>query len=121
MEAVESRPIAARTANHRELILSRSAEEEEEEDEGMEDYGEESGDEDEEGGDEEGGEESEEEGGEEDYGAEDPEEFNPKVKIPHVGLEDKYFLHGEKLRSKFNEVELDSFMRLLNLKPFKQW
>ena len=30
-------------------------------------------------------------------------------------------MHGENLRNKFNEVELDSFMRLLNIKPHKQW
>ena len=36
-------------------------------------------------------------------------------------MEDKYFMHGEKLRNKFNEIELDSFMKLLNVKPFKQW
>lgn len=30
-------------------------------------------------------------------------------------------MHGENLRNKFNEVELDAFMKLLNIKPFKQW
>ena len=30
-------------------------------------------------------------------------------------------MHGENLKNKFNEVELDSFMKLLNVKPHKQW
>ena len=30
-------------------------------------------------------------------------------------------MHNEKLRGKFNEVELDSFMKLLNVKPLEQW
>jgi hypothetical protein len=35
--------------------------------------------------------------------------------------DDRYFRHGEKLRDRFNEVELDGFMKLLNIKPFVQW
>lgn len=31
------------------------------------------------------------------------------------------FMHSEKLKDKFNEVELDSFMKLLNIKPVTQW
>lgn len=42
-------------------------------------------------------------------------------KIAHAPFEDSYFYRGENLRNKFNEVELDSFMKLLNVKPFKQW
>ena len=30
-------------------------------------------------------------------------------------------MHGENLNNKFNEVELDSFMKLLNIKPHTQW
>jgi hypothetical protein len=36
-------------------------------------------------------------------------------------LENPYFTHNETLRNKFNEVELDNFMRLLNVKPTAQW
>lgn len=36
-------------------------------------------------------------------------------------MESGYFLHNEKLRKKFNEVELDTFMKLLNIKPIRQW
>jgi len=35
--------------------------------------------------------------------------------------EDRYFAHNEKLRKKFNEVEVDTFMKLLNVKPTPQW
>jgi hypothetical protein len=28
-------------------------------------------------------------------------------------------MHGENLKNKFNEIELDSFMKLLNVKPHK--
>jgi hypothetical protein len=87
----------------------------------MEDYGDEGG---EEG--EEGDEESEEEGegaaeSEEAEEEEVTEEWAPKPRVAHVPLEDNYFIHGENLRNKFNEIELDTFMRLLNVKPFKQW
>ena len=30
--------------------------------------------------------------------------------------DDRYFNHNETLREKFNEVELDSFMKLLNIR-----
>ena len=30
-------------------------------------------------------------------------------------------MHNENLRSKYNQVELDSFMKLLNVKPTPQW
>jgi hypothetical protein len=41
--------------------------------------------------------------------------------MAHAKFEDRYFQHGENLRGKFNEIELDSFMKLLNVKPHKQW
>ena len=31
------------------------------------------------------------------------------------------FLHDEKMRDRYNEVELDAFMKVLNLKPHVQW
>lgn len=82
-------------------------EEEEEEEEG-----------DEEGDEEEGGEEAEEAEEEEEVATgPEEEEWPPKESIPHLPTEDRYFQHNESLRNKFNEVEIDTFMRLLNIKP----
>ena len=36
-------------------------------------------------------------------------------------VDDAYFYKNEKLRSRFNTNEIDGFMRLLNVKPLKQW
>ncbi len=106
----------ARNKAHRELLETKAAEAEAEEDEEEE--------EEEEGGEEEGaegeGEEEEAAEGEEEEAAEE-ETYPPQQKVPHIPLEDKYFQRGENLRNKFNEVELDSFMKLLNVKPHKQW
>ncbi len=46
-------------------------------------------------------------------------EWPPKDRLAHAKFEDRYFQHGENLRGKFNEIELDSFMKLLNVKPHK--
>jgi len=35
--------------------------------------------------------------------------------------DDRFFLHNKKLREEFNEVEIDSFLKLLNVKPHRQW
>lgn len=35
--------------------------------------------------------------------------------------EDRYFLGGKKLREEFSEVEIGAFMKLLGVKPFRQW
>lgn len=115
IETPETRPMLARSKIHRELLEARKAAKEEEEEE----------EEEEEGGEEEEGEgeeaEAEEEGGEEEEETVGEAPFPPMEKIGHIQMEDKYFYHGENLRNKFNEVELDSFMRLLNVKPHKQW
>ena len=108
-EDPEKRPMLARSKTHRDLLETKAAAaEEEDEEEEEEEEGEE------EGGEEEGGEEEEEE---------EPEApaWPQMEKIPHMQMEDKYFYRGENLRNKFNEVELDAFMRLLNVKPHKQW
>lgn len=105
---------------HREFQEARNAEEEEEEEEDDEDEDE---DEDEEG-DEEGEEgdgDEEEEEEDDDEAAEEEEGGLPDDHVAHAPLENRYFMHNETLRSKFNEVELDSFMRLLNVKPKEQW
>ncbi len=116
IEALESRPKFARSKIHRDLIDAKAAEEEagDEEEEEEEEGGEE-GEEGEEG-------EGEEEGGEEEEEAVPEEEpYPPEDQIAHVPFEDRYFQRGENLRNKFNEVELDAFMKLLNVKPHKQW
>jgi len=81
-------------------------EEEEEEEEGEEGEGEE---------------EAEEEEASPDEYVPEEEEWSDREDIPHLDTEDRYFVHGENLRNKFNEIELDSFMKLLNVKPYKQW
>jgi hypothetical protein len=110
IESVENRPKYARSKSHRELLESKGAEEEEEEEEEEAAEGEGEG----EGEEEAAAEEEEEEA------PSDPE-YPPLEKLAHVPFDDKYFVHGENLRNKFNEVELESFMKLLNVKPHKQW
>lgn len=85
----------------------------EEEDEYGDDYGEE-------------GEEGEEGGeGEADYGDYDEEdaeeEWPPKTEMPGPQGDDRFFRAGESLRGKYSDVEIDQFMKLLNVKPYKQW
>mmetsp|Transcript_7241 Transcript_7241/g.6355 ORF Transcript_7241/g.6355 Transcript_7241/m.6355 type:complete len:214 (+) Transcript_7241:1560-2201(+) len=110
-EAYEKRDINARSLNHYDLVEAARAEAEadEEEEEDGDEYGSE-------GGDEEGdGEESEEE-----YGEEKPDprfEAMPEDKHDVTPAEKRYFLHGEQLKDRFNEVELDAFMKLLNIRP----
>lgn len=116
-ETYEKRPMLARNRAHRELLEAKEAEEEEEDEEEEEEEGE-----GEEGEGEEG--EGEGEGAAEGEGEEEEEvveEWPPKQTVEHVPHEDRYFKHGENLRNKFNEVELDSFIKLLNVKPYKQW
>jgi hypothetical protein len=116
IEPIENRPQYARSKTHREYLETKAAEaeaaadeEEEEEEEGGEEEGEESE------GEEEAAEEEEDEDGKSDG------EWPPKDRVAHPDLENRYFVRGENLRNKFNEIELDSFMKLLNVKPFKQW
>ena len=106
---IEKDPHLARNKTHLELLQAKDAEAEEEAEEEEEE---------EEG--EEGDEEGEEGGEEEDYGEEEEEEYDFEG-IEDLKFKERYFNHGEHLRNKFNEVELDSFMRLLNVKPYKQW
>lgn len=122
IEAIEKRPIIARSSIHRDMLETKALEaeadgdedeEEEEEGEGEEGEGEEG---------EEGEGEGEGEEAEGEAGAEEEEEvYPPEDKYEEAEIEDKYFLHNETLRKKYNEVELDSFMKLLNVKPYRQW
>lgn len=73
----------------------------------------------------------EEEYGEEEYGEEAEEEAPPTIKperewpakeiIKHADLDNRVFRGDEKLRKRFNDVEIDNFMKLLAIKPHKQW
>lgn len=123
IEQIEKRPMIARSANHRDLLETKAfeAEAEDEEDEEEEEDGEEEGEGEGEEGEGEGeGEEAEGDAGE--AGDEEEEEtYPPEDKYEEAEIEDKYFLHNETLRQKYNEVELDSFMKLLNVKPYRQW
>ena len=102
------------------LVQGRYADVEEEEEEF---YGSEGGDDDDYGDEEEG--DGDGEGGEGDYGDYDEEEaaeeWPPKDIIPMGKTEDRVFRAGESLRSKYSEVEIDSFMKLLGVKPRTQW
>jgi hypothetical protein len=109
IEQVEKKPVLARSKLHRELLEARAAAAEEEEEEEEEE------------GEEEAEEAEEAEAAEEEEVPTGEEEWNPQETIKSLGVEDRYFIHSENLRNKFNEVELDSFMRLLNVKPHKQW
>lgn len=118
LEHIESRPIQGTSTTHYGLAQANAADPEEEDDVG---YGQEE-EEDEEDYDEEGD-------GAEDYGEYDEEEeLAPEVdawpeedKIRGPVAENRYFAHNDKLNKKFNEVELDSFMKLLNINPTHQW
>ena len=97
---------------------ARDAEAEEEEDEDEDE--EEDEDEDEEGGD------GEDEEGEEPEEAEEEEEEVDELAVPDDVVkapdrEDRFFMHDETMRGKYNEVELENFMKLLNVKPVPQW
>jgi len=80
-----------------------------EDDEGDEDY------------DEEG--EGDEDGGEEDYGDYDEEEeFDPEDDmITPAVMENRFFRAHDTLRDKYSDVEIENFMKLLNVSPHKQW
>ena len=100
---------------HAEIIAERAAaaeaeaEDDEDEDEGDDD-------------DEYGDEEAEDEEDEDDEEEED--EGEPPVPADIIGgdkYDDRYFKHNEKLRERFNEVEIDGFMKLLNMRPKRQW
>jgi cobalamin biosynthesis protein CobT len=103
----------ARSKAHKELLESKMVEEDEDEEEEEESEEEE--------GEEEAAEEEAEEAAEEEEEAVEEEVYPPPQQVAHAALEDRYFQRGENLRNKFNEVELDSFMKLLNVKPHKQW
>ena len=118
IETLEKRPILVTSPSYQGIIEARNADVEEEE------YDEEEGGDEEYGEEAEGGEEGEgEEAAAEDYGEEEEvEEWPPRDKIPHVAVEDRFFLGGKKsLRENYSEVEIGQFMKVLNVKPHRQW
>lgn len=125
IDRLEYMPLASTSKTHREFQEERIAEMEAEPEEEEEDEEEEEEDEDEEGEEGEEGEgeegEGEEEEEEEDEEPEDPRTVPDDIVSDFHGDFDRYFLHNEKLRSKYNEIEVDSFMKLLNINPHVQW
>lgn len=111
---LENPLVNATGRTHRELLEARGAEEEEEEEDEDEDEDE---DEEEE---EEGGDEEEEEYDEEEDGDDEPE-FKPEQSGNHPKVEDRFFNGYENLRDRYSDVELEAFMKLLNMKPATQW
>jgi len=127
IEVVEKRPLRYTSSNYQGIMQERYSDKPEEPEP---EYGQEGDDEDydEEGdGDEE---EAEPEYGDYgDYGEYDKEiddqpEWPREEVIPHINVSDRYFI-GDKtntgLRDNFSDVELGSFMKLLNVKPHNQW
>ena len=114
---MESLPPNLLGTSHKEGYLERKAtraaeleaEMEEEDDDDDED-------EDEEGEDE----EEDEDEGEEDEEEEDPLALPPDFYRPPL-KDDRFFRHNETLRQRFNEVEIEGFMKILNMKPYRQW
>lgn len=111
---LETLPLNVTGKTHKEVVEARMAEPEEEEEEDEE----EDDDEDEEGDEEEGGDDEDEE---EDDDDEEEEEGIPADKHKRISVENGFFRHHDTLRGKYNERELDSFMKLLNVKPTAQW
>lgn len=111
---MERLPQNATHRTHKDMLEARDAEPEEEEDEDEDD--DEDEDEDEEGG------EGEDEEGEDAEEEDEEEEEEDELAVPEEvfelpGREDRFFMHNDKLKGKYNEVELDNFMKLLNVKP----
>ena len=60
----------------------------------------------------------------EEEGGEEVEQWPPKDNIPHIAVEDRFFIGDktrETLRNRYSEVEIGAFMKVLNVKPHKQW
>ena len=122
---IEALPLVSTSRSHREMQETRlaeaEAEDEEEEDEDEDD----DEDEDEEGEEGEEGEDGEGEEEEEEEEEEGDEEVDPMAVpddlTPSPATDDRYFIHNETIRGKYNEVEIDSFMKLLDINPHTQW
>lgn len=114
---LEQLPKPATSKTIRERHEERAAEAEAEEEEDEDDEEDEDEDEEEEGEEGEGDEEEEEEEDDEEEEEGMPENYD--VRYPQGS--NKYWDTEESVRKRFNEVELDGFMKLLNIKPVTQW
>ena len=115
MEKMDTGANVTKTGRELQEARAEAAMEEEEEDEDEE----EDDDDDEEEG--EGDEEEEEEDDEDEDEGDEEEEGMPDDTMRLAQQENRFMQHTETLRSKYNDVELDSFMKLLNIKPNVQW
>jgi len=121
IEEIEEIPRYGTSPTMHGLVQGHYADVEEEEEEF---YGSEGGDDDDYGDedeDEEGDEEGEADYGDYDEEEGDVEEWPPKDMLASKPGEDRFFRAGEDLRGKYSEVEIESFMKLLGVKPRKQW
>jgi hypothetical protein len=64
--------------------------------------------------------------GEEEYGDYGPEEIPDDPaweEVNPAGMkgDDRFFVHKSKLMENYNEVEIGAFMKLLSVKPYRQW
>lgn len=120
IEEMEDKPRYPTSPTVAGLVTDFYAEAEEEEEEEF--YGSEGeGDDDDEEGDEDEG-----EGGDEDYGDYGEEEVDEdpwpaQDVLASRPLEDRFFRAGETLRGKYNDIEIEQFMKLLGVKPRTQW
>lgn len=117
-DTLEALPVNSTGRTHREGQEARAAEAEEEEEEDEDDDDDDDEDEDE---DEEGGDDEEEEEEDEDEELEDEDQIPANWRMQEKPKEDRFFRFGENMWNSYNEVELDNFMKLLNIKPIPQW
>lgn len=120
IEELEDKPRYPTSPTMAGLIADKYADPEEEEEE--EYYGSEGGDDEDEYGDE------DEEGGEEDYGdygdydeEADDDVWPPPDVLESKPVEDRFFRAGETLRGKYNDIEVENFMKLLGVRARTQW
>merc|ERR1712153_216988 len=112
VEELEELPVNSTGRTQREGQETRKAEAEAEEEEEEDDDDDDDDDEDE---------DEDEEGEDEDEELEDEDVIPPNWRIKENAKEDRFFRHGEGMWNSYNEVELDNFMKLLNIKPIPQW
>lgn len=117
IEEIEDKPRFTTSPTFDAIIKEKYADPEEEEEEEF--YGQEIKDDDD---------YEDEEGGEEDYGdygdyeeEVDDDPWPPAEVMKSRPMEDRFFRAGESLRGRYNEVEIDNFLKLLGVKARSQW
>lgn len=117
LEQLEKKPVRGTSSSFQSIMESVRADPPEEDEE-------EEDDDEEEGEGEEGGEEGAEEGGDDygDYGEEEAgEQWPPEARVPGLKKADRVFYGNNSLKGNYSEVEIDAFMKLLAVKPYRQW